>query len=118
MGGKRYPDESLDLDWDNDHYSLAYGSFQDYKRTFIKIDSIPYIGKKYFKNLYSIYSVDLSDQTQKISDTTSNIILHVDFNKHIPEPTGTDEGTVCYIFVVSKYLLLYEPTKNKITETN
>ena len=90
MGGKRYPEESLDLDWDNDYYGLAYNAFQDYKKVFIKTDSIPYIGKKDFKNLYPMYSVDLTDQPQKISDVKSNIILHVDFNKHIPEPTGTD----------------------------
>jgi len=101
LGGKRYPEESLDLDWDNDHYCLAYNDFQDYKKSFVRTtDSIPYIGKKDFKNLYPIYSIDLSDQPQKISDVKSNIILHVEFNKHIPEPTGTDEGTVCYIVVV------------------
>jgi hypothetical protein len=74
------------------------------------------IGKKDFKNLYPIDSVDLSNQPQKISDVKSNIILHVDFNKHIPEPTGTDEGKICYIVIISKSLPLYEPTKNKITD--
>jgi hypothetical protein len=53
---------------------------------------------------------------RKISDVKSNIILHVDFNKTIPAPTGTDEGTVCYIIVGSKNLFLFEPIKNKITE--
>lgn len=38
MGGKRYPENFFDLDWDNDHYCLAYDAFQDYKRIFIKID--------------------------------------------------------------------------------
>jgi hypothetical protein len=46
----------------------------------------------------------------------SNIILNVDFNEPVPAPTGNDEGTLCYITVVSKYLLLYEPNKNRITE--
>jgi hypothetical protein len=54
--------------------------------------------------------------TSKISDGKSNIILHVDFNKHFPEPTGTNEGTVCYIIVVSKSLLVYKLAKNRITD--
>jgi len=45
-----------------------------------------------------------------------HIILHVDVNKTIPAPTGTEEGIVCYIIVVSKNLLLYDPIKNKVTE--
>lgn len=84
---------------------MAYNAFQDFRRIFIKTGSIPYVGKNDFKNLYPIYSVDLSDQPRKISHVKSNIILHVDFNKHIPEPSGTDEGTICYIIVISKYLL-------------
>jgi hypothetical protein len=118
MAGKRYPEESLDLDWNSDHYCVAYEAFQDYKRFFFKTDSFPYIGKKDFKNLYPIYSIDLSDEPQKISDVKCNIILHVDFNEAIPAPTGTDEGTVCYIIVVSKSVLFYKPAKNRIIGKN
>jgi hypothetical protein len=117
IGGKRYPEESLDLDWNNYYYCSAYNVSQDYKKVFIQsADSIPYISKKDFKNLYPIYSIDLSYQPQKISDTKTNIILHVDFNKYTSNPTGTDEGTVCFIIVVPKSLLLYEPVKNRITK--
>ena len=50
MGGMRYPEEILDLDWDNDYYCLAYDAFQDYRKSFVKpADSIPYIGKKILK---------------------------------------------------------------------
>ena len=117
VSGRRYPEESLDLDWDNNNYCLAYDAYQDYKRVFNNSpDTIPYVDIKDFKNLYAIYSVDLTDQLKRISDVKSNIILHVDFNKDVPAPTGTNEGTVCYVIVVSKYLLFYEPVKNRITE--
>jgi hypothetical protein len=98
---------------------MAYNAYLDYKRVFDKTtNSIPYINIKDFKSLLPIYSIDLTDQPRKISDVKSNVIFHVDFNKTIPAPTGTDEGTVCYIIVGSKNLLLYEPIKNKITERN
>ena len=116
MGGTHYPEESLKLDWNSDYFGLAYDAFQDYKNISIKTDSIPYTDKKDFKNSYPIYSVDLSNQAQKISDVKSNIVLHVDFNKHVPEPTGTNEGTVCCITVISKSLLVYEPAKNRVTD--
>ena len=117
VSGRRYPEESLNLDWDSDNYCLAYNAYQDYERIFYKnSDSIPYIDLKSFKNRYPIYSTDLTDQPKRISDAKINIILSVDFNKSVPAPSGTDEGTVCYIIVVSKYLLLFEPIKNRITE--
>ena len=64
LGGKCYPEESLNLNFDNNYYCLAYIAFQDFRKFFIKTDSIPYFGKKDFKNLYPICSVDLSDQSQ------------------------------------------------------
>jgi hypothetical protein len=53
-----------------------------------------------------------------MSNVKSNIILHVDFNNAVSEPSGTDEGTICYIVVLSDCLLRYEPDKNKITQVN
>jgi hypothetical protein len=78
--------------------------------------SIAYVDKQKFKNLYQIYGIDLSDQPQSITSPKSNIILHVDFNKDISAPSGTDGVTNCYIVVVSKCLLRYDPYKNMITQ--
>ena len=118
LSGRRYPEESLNLDWDTGNYCLAYNAYLDYKRVFNEKedDLIPYVDMKYFKNSYPIYSINLTEQPKRISDVKSNIILNVDFNKAIPAPTGTDEGTVCYVIAVSKYLFLYEPIKNIIIE--
>ena len=65
--------------------------------------------------MYPIYSVDLTMQPRDISNVKSNILLNVDFNKDVSEPSGADEGTICYIVVVSNCLLYYEPDRNKIT---
>jgi hypothetical protein len=72
---KRYPEEFWDLDFDNNYYVLAYDAFQDFKRIFIKTDSIPYIDKKGFKSMYPIYSIDLSDQPENMPGTKSDIVM-------------------------------------------
>jgi len=74
---------------------------------------LPYVD---FKNLYPIYSIDLSSQSKRISDAKNNIVLNVDFNKPVKPPGDNEEGTICYVIVVSDYLLHYEPLKNKITD--
>jgi hypothetical protein len=102
---------------------LAYDDFQDFKKCFFKtdsppyIDSIPYVDKKGLKSMYPIYSADLTEQPENISNVKSNIMLHVDFNKDVSAPSGSDEGTICYI-IVSNCLFHYEPAKNKITQAN
>ena len=118
VGGKRYPEESWNLDFDNNYYVLAYEAFQGFKRCFFKADSIPYVEKKGFKSMYPIYSIDLTDQPQSISNVKSNILLNVAFNKTVSNRSGSDEGTICCIIVVSNCLLRYEPDKNKITQVN
>ena len=68
--------------------------------------------------MYPIFSVNLMEQPQNISNVKSNIILHVDFNETVKDPDESGEGTICYIVVVSDCLLRYEPDKNKITQVN
>ena len=88
VGGKLYPEESWDLNFDNNFYVLAYEAFQDFKNYFFKTDSIPYVDKKGFKSMYPIYNVNLMEQPQNISNVKRNIILHVDFNEAVKNPTG------------------------------
>ena len=116
ISGKRYPQESWELHFDNDYYSLAYDAFQEYKRAAIKRDSIPYVDKKGFKNIFPIFSINLSKQPQSVTGTKNIIILHAEFNNPIKDPTETEEGTTCYIILVSIREFRYEPFKNKITK--
>jgi hypothetical protein len=66
--------------------------------------------------MYPIYSIDLSDQPRNISNVKNDIMLPVNFTNPIPAITGTEEGTTCYIILISNCSLLYEPDKNKVTE--
>jgi len=74
FGRRRYPEESWNLDFNNDDYLLAYDTLQNYKPCFFKadsspyIDSIPFVNKKGFKTLYPMYSINLVNQP-KISQT-------------------------------------------------
>jgi hypothetical protein len=66
VSGRRYPEETVDLDWNTDKFCLAYNAYLDYKRVYDKTtNSIPYINIKDFKSLYPIYSIDLTDQPEK-----------------------------------------------------
>lgn len=113
-GKNRYPQEPGNVEWGRDAYGLAHRAFQEYK--VYKTSSIPYVGIKDFKNLFPIFSIKLVEQPESISCIKNNSILHAEFNNHVPETTGIDEGTICYIIIVSKCVLCYELTKNTITQ--
>jgi hypothetical protein len=71
--------------------------------------------KKGFKSLYPIYSIDLTSQPQNVSGAKNSVILRAEFNTDVKGPSENDEGTLCYIVLVSKCMFCYEPSKNKIT---
>ena len=87
IGRKLFREESWDLGLGNNYYVLAYEAYKNFKRYYFKADSIPYIEKKDFKSMYPIYSINLTNQPQSISGVKSNVILHVDFNKSISDPS-------------------------------
>lgn len=98
------------------NFDNNYDAFQDYKKIFNKTDSVPYADKKGFNNMFPIFSIDLTNQPEGVSNTKNNIVLHVEFNNSIAAPTGNDEGTTCYIVLLSKCILCYDLFKSKITE--
>lgn len=77
---------------------------------------LPYVFKIGLKSVYPIYSVDLTNQPQNISNVKSNVLRNVDFNKAVWDPSGCAEGTIWYIVVVSNCFLRYKPEKNKIAQ--
>ena len=50
---------------------------------------------------------------QKVHWLSTNIIVNVQFSKRISNPAAND-GTVCYIILLSNVLFNYDPIKNKV----
>jgi hypothetical protein len=117
LNEKRYPKEDINMDWDkNYNISVAYEADQSFKKIFTKTtNSQPYVYRKDFKNRYPIYSIDLSNQPQKISGAQHSLTLNAHFNNDIQPPSNNDEGTFCYVIIISKCILRYEPDKSMIT---
>lgn len=115
VNGKRYPEELTDLDFENDDYLIAFNMFRDYRRVF-KRDDYNLLTPREFKAHKSIFVIDLSKQPDSISNSKSNIVLHVDFSKNVDSSTGTSEGTVCYVNIVSYKRLRYDMFRNLLND--
>lgn len=117
VNGKRYPDESLDLDWDNEKFCIAYDMLHDYKRIInSNMVDLTFVQPDLFKTHKTVYAIDMSNQPESIAAIKNKIILHVDFNKNISAPTSSSDGTICYICIVSAKIFQYDIINNTITE--
>lgn len=117
INGKRYPEEYLDLDFDEGKFCIAYDMYQNnYKNVFGKGDYIPFYTPTQFKDGNPIYCIDLSRQPVNLSGFKNKIKLHVEFTKNVTSATNTTEGTVCNIVVVSNICFVHDILKNIIRE--
>ncbi|KAE9522966.1 hypothetical protein AGLY_016597 [Aphis glycines] len=114
INGRRYPEETQDLDFKNEKYCEAYDSLMEYKKTFHKTHQelpLMYNDPNDFKTFRAIYLVNMTRQPTNISATKQNIILHVDFNKDLPK------NTICYVFFVRNDEFLFDIEKGTIEES-
>ena len=114
INGKRYPEETQDLDFKNDKFCVAYESLMEYKRNYLKNHQehpLMYNNPNDFKKFRAIYLVNLSRQPTNISATKKNIILHVDLNEELPK------NTICYVFFVREDEFLFDIEKGTIEES-
>ncbi|KAE9522244.1 hypothetical protein AGLY_017353 [Aphis glycines] len=114
INGRRYPEETQDLDFKNEKYCEAYDSLMEYKKTFQKTHQelpLMYNDPNDFKTFRAIYLVNMTRQPTNISATKQNIILHVDFNEDLPK------NTICYVFFVRNDEFLFDIEKGTIEES-
>lgn len=118
INGKRYPEELENIDWENNEFATAYDMYMDYRRVFYKSDlEVPtvFLGRDDYKNR-PLYVINLTRQSQNISESRNHIILHVDFDKNLNTPSGGREGTVAYICMVSVSDFSYDIINNTIKD--
>lgn len=114
INGRRYPEETQDLDFKNEKYCEAYDSLMEYKKTYHKTHQelpLMYNDPNDFKTFRAIYLVNMSRQPTNITATKQNIILHVDFNEDLPK------NTICYVFFVRNVEFLFDIEKGTIEES-
>lgn len=112
LGGKRYPEENYDIDFEEDNFGEIYDAFKSYQKYYAK-NSVNQLDAVDFKNKAPIYSFNLTFQPGKVSSFKNNIIVNIQFSKRISNSTAND-GTICYIILLSNVLFNYDPIKNKV----
>lgn len=110
VNGQKYPEELLNLDWENNDFSEAYEMLSDYKKLFAKNNELEYINPNQFKNMRPFFVIDLTKQPDNINKSIININLKCDFNKKIPN------NTICYICLISEARFAYDFINNTINE--
>jgi hypothetical protein len=83
IGSERYPDNSINLDYDRNNYNDAYEAIKRIKEEHFGVKELPpLINYKEFKDLYNIYVFDIRNQKEHLSaqQITINFQFRAGFN--------------------------------------
>lgn len=115
-----YPDELQNLSISNGSYAMMYEQFSDYDKVFFLIKR--YIFKKCIFNRYigTVFDVTLQNDNifdrkghpENISDSKSNIVTNIDFEK----PVFQTYNILAHVAVASEKFLSFDTDGNEIRE--
>jgi len=111
IGGMRYPEELLNLDFKKEDFDVAYDMLMSYKNVYNRVHrdlSLMYITPEQFKKTRPFFVIDISRQPPQISGSKPTIVLHAHFNEDVPA------NTICYICLVSGTEFFYDLINNTI----
>lgn len=112
VNGRRYPEESLDLDWDKGKIGIAYDMLTHYSNVFGQNQRVEYPTLDQFKKTSPLFCVDLSKQPENTSEMINNIIVRVDFNKN------ASVDAICFVCLISHSEFVYDVLNNTVRVTN
>ena len=102
LNNERYPENSLTVDFENNHYAAAYKLFTDYMKNYNAITM------KRYRLLYPLMVFDVSRQSEKLKNTVTDIIVKAEFSKNIPDNTRV------YALVLSDRIIRIQSDGNKM----
>lgn len=89
LNNTRYPKANYNLSFSQNQFSTAYGNAIDFKSKFYRMDdSYSILHKSIYKDLYPLFVFDVSNQSERIKYSITDITVNAVFN-FLKSPTGT-----------------------------
>lgn len=86
FNGNRYPENDLDIDYENNRYVTGYQMLTDFYKHVMGRESCT-VRLRYFKTHYPVLVFDISRQSERLKDTASDIRIKAQFGTNIPNNT-------------------------------
>ena len=112
VNNDRQPEEDYDLDFANNKFVNAYFDADEFKSKFYGIESLLYtsnITPADYKTLFPLFVFDVSKQSEKLKQTTTDIYVEMDFMNNVPPRTRA------FAVVISDNMLNFQSDGNKLS---
>ena len=118
LNAKRYPDTDYDNDFTINQYSRIYRDAASFRKKFFNMDELVSncgIDPIEFKNFYPLYVFDVTEQSEKLKTSVSDIHIKASFGDGLAGAANPPDGTIAYAVIISDRLFHFVSDGSKIT---
>ena len=112
LNSTRYPTTDYNISFLSQKYSRVYGDAAEFRSKFYNMDELisnPNITPTTFKTLYPLFLFDVSQQSEKLKYSTTDIQIKMHFSANVPA------NTQAYDVIISDRLINFQSDGNKFS---
>ena len=118
LNAKRYPDTDYDNDFNKNQYSRIYGDASSFRKKIFNMDELVSnsgINPPDYKNLFPLYVFDVTNQSEKLKTSVSDIHIKAFFDNDPAGGNNPPANTMAYAVIISDRLFHFVSDGSKIT---
>ncbi len=112
LNSTRYPAVDYNVSFPRQQFSRLYGDAAAFRAKFYRMDELvsnPNITPSDYKSLYPLFVIDVSKQSERLKNSTTDIHIRAQFGTNVPDHTQA------YVMVISDRLLSFQSDGNKFS---
>ena len=112
LNHSRYTSLDMTTDFAKEKYAGVYTSFYDFASRYYGIDNLLAVGgvsPVAFKSLYPIHVLDVSKQSERLTEGVGDLILRMEFSANVPADTQV------YALVISDRMFKFKSDGSKMS---
>ena len=112
LNSMRYPTADYNVSFSETKFTRVYGDAAVFRNKFCNMGDLvsnPNITPSDYRDLYPIFLLDVSKQSEKLKYSTTDIQIKMDFNANVPV------NTIAYAVIISDRLINFQSNGNKFS---
>ncbi|XP_069354074.1 uncharacterized protein [Maniola hyperantus] len=106
LNSQYYPYESLNLNFDENKYSLLYEMYSRFRQSYYNLPVDPLLDLLTFKEKAPLFVIDCTRQNENLKTGPVDVRIEIENSEDIPE------NTTAYCLIINDRLIEYKPLSN------
>lgn len=112
LNSRRYPEVDYNISFPKQQFARVYSESAGFRSKFYGMDELlsnPNISPSEFKNVYPIFLIDVSKQSERLKHSITDITIKAEFGENVPPRTNA------YAIVISDKILSFQSDGQKMS---